>query len=137
MMSGSTPTKPPKLTHQPFNKRFEDMQKIVTRIQHRVEQRVRRPEAITKAKEYLASLLPKIEETVTAKPWITEEAKNKLVSQITEVGDWLEETISKQAELLHHDDPVLTVSGIVAKLDKVKDAFTRLINTVKPKPPKV
>jgi len=44
--------------------------------------------------------------------------------------------VEKQTPLAHHEDPVLTTTGIVTKLDKAKDIFNRIKNTVKPKPPK-
>lgn len=123
-------------SHTHFNKKFEDMNKIVSKIRNRLDERIKRPDLVKKAKDTLSSLKTKIGDLLNVKPWITEEARDKAINQVEEIKTWLNEMTEKQEALLHHEDPVLTSSHITSKLDKAKSIYERIKNTVKPKPPK-
>lgn len=113
------------------------MNKVVSKIKTRLEERIKRPDLVKKAKDTLSSLKTKIGDLLNVKPWITEEARDKAINQVEEIKTWLNEMTEKQEALLHHEDPVLTSTHITSKLDKAKNIYERIKNTVKPKPPKV
>jgi len=113
------------------------MNSIVSKIQHRFEQRIKRPEAVEKARAYLKDFISKAGEVNLTKTWITTEAISDAIQQIENIGHWITEQLEKQELLAHHEDPVLTTQLLVTKLDKAKEIYTKLKNTVKPKVPKV
>jgi hypoxia up-regulated 1 len=119
--------------HSPFQKRWEDMNKIVSKLQHRLEQRLKRPEAVEKAREHLKNFINKVKDVPSTKSWVTSDVVDDAVKKIEDIGEWLSETLEKQNLLKHHDDPVLTTEGIVKKLEKAREIFNKIKNTQKPK----
>ena len=113
------------------------MNKIVSKIQHRYEQRLKRPEAVEKARTYLKDLIKKAGEVNVTKTWITEEAISEAIKQIENVGNWITEQLEKQEALAHNEDPVFTTHALIGKLERAKEIYNKLRNTAKPKPPKV
>ena len=122
-----------KANHTPFQKRWEDMNKIVSKVQHRLEQRLKRPEAVGKAREHLKNFINKVKDVPSSKSWVTSDMVDEAVKKIEDIGEWLSEQLEKQNLLKHHDDPVLTTEGIVKKLEKAREIFNKIKNTVKPK----
>jgi len=122
-----------KANHSPFSKRYEDMNKIVSKIQHRLEQRLKRPEAVEKAREHLKGFITKVKDVPSTKSWVTSDMVDAAVQKIQDIEEWLNDQFEKQSALKHHEDPVLTTTHIVSKLEKARDIWNRLKSTVKPK----
>ena len=119
-----------------YRERKKALSKRVNAIFSRVQEMVQRPLVITAARELIESVAEQRKNWTTERPWVTEDELKAVDKMCDDFSSWLDTEEAKQKELESNQEPVLTSSAIVQRLEPIQTMVEQVLKRRKPLPPK-
>lgn len=125
-------------TARVFKAKLKTIRTAIDAIEDRIFEASIRDQVVDSSHAFIEDALKTIGKWSKAKPWITQEERDAIQTNITDFKNWISEQVAVQKGKALHEDPTFKVQDVKEKLDIVRKAFTRLNIKSKPieKPPK-
>ena len=118
-----------------FNTRRDKLQGVGDEWIHRAKELTRRPAAVDKAKEFIATARKTVEKLADTKLWIEDDAKKKVLDDVDGFESWLNEKVVLQGAKKDTEPPAFTAAEVNVEAKPLEAKLVRLKKTPAPKPP--
>ena len=115
-----------------FRAKLSGVSALIGNIERRIREANGRPGAFQIARSFVNDSMKTVKSWAENKPWITAEETEAVTKNITALTTWLAEKEAAQEASDKNKDPVVSIREVLAELDIVKKAFTRV--NIKSKP---
>ena len=119
-------------TYLDFDKKYNDINKKINRVNFRKNEDNNREDVVNKFQARITQSRKNIEEMKTTRPWIEVEKIDKAQEEIDTEDSWLKEKIKEQDQMKPSEDPVLQMSVVKQKTEKVRSIYEKLRLIKKP-----
>ncbi|ACO69747.1 heat shock protein 70 [Micromonas commoda] len=118
-----------------FNNRRDKLQSVGDEWIHRAKELTRRPAAVEKAKDFIATARKTVEKLGETKPWIEDDAKKKMLDDVDGFESWLNEKVALQEKKKDTESAAFTAAEVTVEAKPLEAKLVRLKKTPAPKPP--
>jgi len=118
-----------------FNNRRDKLQSVGDEWIQRAKELTRRPAAVDKAKDFIATARKTVEKLGETKPWIEDDAKKKMLDDVDGFESWLNEKVALQEKKKDTEPAAFTAAEVTVEAKPLEAKLARLKKTPAPKPP--
>ena len=118
-----------------FNNRRDKLQSVGDEWINRAKELTRRPAAVEKAKDFIATARKTVEKLGETKPWIEDDAKKKMLDDVDGFESWLNEKVALQEKKKDTEPAAFTAAEVTVEAKPLEAKLVRLKKTPAPKPP--
>ena len=118
-----------------FNNRRDKLQSVGDEWINRAKELTRRPAAVEKAKDFIATARKTVEKLGETKPWIEDDAKKKMLDDVDGFESWLNEKVALQEKKKDTESAAFTAAEVTVEAKPLEAKLVRLKKTPAPKPP--
>ena len=118
-----------------FNNRRDKLQSVGDEWIQRAKELTRRPAAVDKAKDFIATARKTVEKLGETKPWIEDDAKKKMLDDVDGFESWLNEKVALQEKKKDTESAAFTAAEVTVEAKPLEAKLVRLKKTPAPKPP--